>query len=159
MSSFSPKTTRLLKHAGWYSGRQIDASQYDEIVHAKGLPVYEASTRFLQEFGGLTFFDPDRDWGGNWHFRVEDAIARADSRRILKRHSPLVGSALTVIGDSCDEYLLLLMDENGRVYGDYDSLFFVGSSGYDAIEAICINREMPEFEDTESLEEIIRSLQ
>ena len=150
MGRFSLTTREFLNRAGWHEGRKIDTSPYEHQLQAGGYQLHRCVLEFLGEFGGLTFTDTERDWGGTWHFCVDQAIQRANAPKILKRLSPIVGSPLCVIGDSYNEYLLLLMDEEGRVFGEYDQLFFVGESGDDAIEALCEDQEMPELEEEET---------
>jgi hypothetical protein len=58
-------------------------------------------------------------------------------------YSKIVGSPLSVIGEASRGYLLLMMDERGRVFGGYDDVFLlIGTSGKDAIEALASGREL-----------------
>jgi hypothetical protein len=58
-------------------------------------------------------------------------------------YSKIVGSPLSVIGEAFRGYLLLMMDTPGRVFGGFDQVFLViGTSGEDAIEALCSGRKL-----------------
>ena len=142
--AFSDSTNRLLAAAGWTEGRTADTAPMEHTLRAKGFPVFPAQKRFLARFGGLAFHNPAAvpPAAEDWHFRIDDALRHA-SAVTTAGYAKLLGAPVSVIGNGFGDYLLLVMDEDGRVYGGYDQVFLrVGDSGEDAIEALATGREL-----------------
>ncbi len=58
-------------------------------------------------------------------------------------YSKIVGSPLSPIGEASGGYLKLMIDERGRIFGGYDQvLLAIGTSGEDAVEALCSGRKL-----------------
>ena len=74
------------------------------------------------------------------------ASARIDSLWVTQDYANRIGKTqFCAIGAAYTHHLLLFMDDMGSVYGGFDDfLCFIGSSGGDAIEAICSNRQLRE---------------
>jgi len=142
--SFSKHTRQLLIQAGWTEDRWFNPRPYELLLQEKGFPVFPVLSQFLARFGGLSFRNlaavpPAAE---DWHFRVEDALLHAFPNNIAA-YSKIVGSPLTPIGEAFRGYLLLMMDERVRVFGGFDQVFLViGTSGEDAIEALCNGRKL-----------------
>jgi len=117
--------------------------KYRACLLNEGYPWFPAVAEFLEEFGGLTIRFGRRE-------QVEvlklDACKAAEDRWFPDYYAPIIDRAqLCAIGLVYTDHLLLFMDDAGNVYGGYDEfLYFVGSSGTDAIEALCSNRALPE---------------
>jgi hypothetical protein len=66
---------------------------------------------------------------------------------VLGDYGRRIGGEVCPVGEAFHDHMVLCMDGRGAVYGGYDSfLCRVGSSGEDAIEALCSGRtpeEMP----------------
>jgi SUKH-3 immunity protein len=142
--SFSEQTRELLIQAGWTEDRWIDPGPYELLLKEKGFPVFPALSEFLARFGGLSFRNPAAvpPAAEDWHFRVKDALRHAFPNNIAA-YSKIVGSPLSVIGEAFRGYLLLMMDARGRIFGGFDEVFLLmGTSGEDAIEALCSGRKL-----------------
>ena len=60
------------------------------------------------------------------------------TRAAVNAYAKVTGKELCPIGEAARGYLTLMMDETGEVHASYDDFFgLVGSSGADAIEALC----------------------
>lgn len=46
-----------LRKAGWYEGRKIDLTKYEEEYAKLGLEIFPAARKFLEEYGELHFYD------------------------------------------------------------------------------------------------------
>lgn len=46
-----------LRKAGWYEGRKIDLTKYEEGYAKLGLEIFPAARKFLEEYGDLHFYD------------------------------------------------------------------------------------------------------
>ena len=46
-----------LRKAGWYEGRKIDLTKYEEEYAKLGLELFPAARKFLEEFGNLVIRD------------------------------------------------------------------------------------------------------
>ena len=58
-------------------------------------------------------------------------------------YGKVIGRKLCPIGEADRGYLVLIMDEQGAVYGGYDDFFVeVGESGHTAIENLCSGKEL-----------------
>jgi SUKH-3 immunity protein len=149
MFRFSETSLKLLQHAGWFDGRCIDISRSEELLRKEGYQVSPAIRAFLQEFGELRFVNDKAKppAAQEWHFCVKEAVSRAIPAKVLEYYSPRAGSQLCVIGDAFNEYILLMMDESGQVYGGYDEeFFFIGKSGKEAIQRLCEGRELEQLD-------------
>ena len=46
-----------LRKAGWYEGRKIDLTKYEEAYAKIGCEIFPAARKFLEEYGDLHFYD------------------------------------------------------------------------------------------------------
>jgi hypothetical protein len=143
--NFSPKTLATLKRAGWHEDRHVDTSEYSEFLRATGVPVHQQAIQFWENFGGLRVVHPhSRVPSAEDYFEINpiQATRRTDIRN-LRRFSERVGTPLCIIGEAFRGYMVLLMDATGRVYAGLDNLLkLVGSSGEEAIEALCSGQKL-----------------
>ncbi|RTQ48561.1 hypothetical protein EJV47_16445 [Hymenobacter gummosus] len=143
MSRFPEEVWHLLREAGWYEGRSLNASSLALANAAAGFPWSAAADDFLREFGGLLLRFLRLD-GSISNLNLNVPAALANPRLVQGRqelYQRLGPATLTVIGIAYDEDLLLLMDERGRVYGSGcdDCLYLVGPDGPAAIAAVCLD--------------------
>lgn len=118
------------------------------MLKAAGNPVHPTVATFLREFGGLKVTHPHRGLRGamdSFHISPSAAMKyfpiHDDS---LYDCNDRVGKALCAIGTASRDYMILLMDEDGKVYAACDDLmFFVGNSGTEALEALCAGAKLP----------------
>ncbi len=141
----SSKTKKLLKKSGWYEGMVFETGGYEKKLLKLGLPLHEAAKNFLRSFGGLYISYPnpvDPSLWNRFHFNAYKAAKGMHPKR-LKSHEHQLGIQLSIIGTEAEDYILLMMDENGKVYADMDHvLYLVGESGIEAIENICQGKKM-----------------
>ncbi|HEX9511353.1 MAG TPA: SUKH-3 domain-containing protein [Puia sp.] len=99
---------------------------------------------FLEAFDGLTIRFPNLKNGINDDITLD--FDKADElvypERIHEDYQPRIGKKSCIIGTAYREHYVLIMDEDGMVYGGYDNyLVKIGDSGIDALEAIITNRK------------------
>lgn len=146
MPKFSADTSAYLRKAGWHEGRKmplVHYLNYRACLLNGGYPWFPAVADFLEEFGGLAI-----EFGRRKQTEILklDACKAANDRWFPNYYASRIGTRqLCVIGLVYTDHLLLFMDDAGTIYGGFDEfLCVVGSSGADAIEAICANRTLPE---------------
>ena len=147
MYSFSEEILSLLRSAGWYPSRNIDISEFKNILASEGYPIHSTVLSFLSCFGNLQVRYPHKhksEIDDDFHFKVSLAVTHIYPERV-KDYSDRVSSALCVIGECNRGYMILMMDSEGKVYAGYDDfLVCVGDSGFDAIEALCSGQDLVE---------------
>ena len=97
---------------------------------------------FLREFGGLTVVYPHvRATGSEDNFVVSAKVAvlgRYAYQWVTDYNRRAGSKFLTPVGEAARGYLILMMDQSGRVLGGYDPfLAVIGGSGDEAIETLC----------------------
>jgi len=136
-----------LTQAGWSEDRSIDTADYERAIIAAGLPLHMSVVEFVRKFGNLKVEFPVKvpdgpNWdairGGKEWFLVDPIKAIADcSAEWFKYYSDRAGTALCPIGEAHRGHAILLMAEDGTVYGGYDDEFWEeGKSGIEALESI-----------------------
>jgi len=147
MSSYSVATLASLTNAGWYAGRTTSTLWYRLYLAVKGYAWFPAVAAFLAEFGGLALHFSDKAGKpDNLHFNASAARAGVDPSWLRDDYAARIGTPnLCIIGAAFSNYMLLFMDDAGRVYGGYDDLLWrVASSGPEAIEALVSNQPFTE---------------
>ncbi len=148
MPIFSTDTESLLRKAGWQDRRNIDTTRYEQVLREEGFEIPTCVIVLLQELGGLRIVHPHAKVPGE----TDDFIFEADKATVEHRgvwakgnYSHRVGKKLCSVGDACDAHMILVMSSDGEVFGGFDDfLCDIGSSGDDAIEALCSGREVRE---------------
>ena len=56
------RTYHILRHFGWYEGRHIDTSEFEQKMKKRGIEFTKAQLDFLSEFGDLIFLLPGVVW-------------------------------------------------------------------------------------------------
>lgn len=94
--SFTEKIEKALLDAGWFQGREIDISKYEDILTSEGYPLYEKTKKLLKEFGGLVvthdaYVVPDET--DSFHL---DPITAADNvmRKIINKYEKRIGKSV-----------------------------------------------------------------
>lgn len=142
---FSAETAKYLERAGWTADLVVDTSSFERLLREAGFFVNDAALSFLKKFGGLEIKHPHAkvsDMTDNMHFDIS-VVVRDILPSTVEDYGRIVGSSLCPIGEAARGYFILMMDENGAVYGAYDDFFVrVGPSGLEAIEALCSGKEL-----------------
>lgn len=149
MFPFEDKVLEMLVTAGWSETYRFDISRYLEWYKLYGSIPSEQVIHFLLHFGGLHIGTAtDRSARSALPFNL-------DPYPMLYRTKPCVEYALLAelegidpcsifhIGRACNDYMDFLMVSDGRVYLSFDeTILFVAGSGTDAIETLCLDKEL-----------------
>lgn len=140
---FHPVSVRCLREAGWHPERRIDVSECERAMERHGVRLQESARRFLETFGKLELRYSKRGLSGlegACHFHADVAVLRIDSE-LLDEYQQFLDCKLSVVGACSDGETVLLMDEKGAVYGGIEeTLFVLGQTGVDAINALCMGQ-------------------
>jgi hypothetical protein len=142
MTTFSKQTMVTLHIAGWSEEYQYDTTEDERLLKAEGYPVFPVVLEFLKRFGGIRFRYPNHiNYGSEFaSFGAAVAVASTLSERVQLDEEEL-GAPLCLIGICYSGNMWVMMDKDGYVYTDYGNcLFLLGTSGEDAIEALCTRR-------------------
>ncbi|MDZ4957095.1 hypothetical protein GNF51_15070, partial [Clostridium perfringens] len=138
------KVIESLKKSGWHSSRNIDISIYEEAYKSEGYKVSEIIIEFLKKFGGLDIIIPafrrpeSTDKVYIHPIRAINGIYRGNVLEYEER----IGKSIVVIGETQNEQLVLLMDENGEVYVAFDDyLAKIGNNIYEALDTFCESKQ------------------
>lgn len=148
MNVTDQKIKDLLIKSGWYENRRIDTSNLLEKVSENGYEILPKVIEFLKEFDGLIIR----------FYNLKNSLADDDVtidfnkaseleciERIREDYQHRIGKRLCVIGTAYREYFVLIMDEEGRVYGGYDDyLVKIADSAIEAINAIVSGKKFTE---------------
>lgn len=141
MHTFSEHTKAILFEAGWSDSRSVDTRDFEQRLESEGYRVYESVSRFLESFGGLmvsVHLPQSHHLTVDFHFNPSATVKSIYSKRVSGDQRIWADPPLCVIGFYHRGHMVLMMDEQGCVYGGYDDLLvFIGASGEEAIEAMC----------------------
>ena len=147
VAKFTTRTERILREAGWYPGRLIDASPIVQSLSSAGFQVFPHAEEFLSEFGNLeinsdpypiyiTYDDPAR---------YESAFKALKDHRleeIAKQSLCLIGR-LSSHGGSWTLYVGI----NGKVYQYFASYFdCIGENYIEALQYLISQLKPPSLE-------------
>lgn len=138
----SKKSVELLRRADWSDDRSIDASQYEKLFKSRELAYFPVAAEFLRQFGDLYVVNPGavQPAQRDWHFDVARAVEYGTLD--APYYGWRLGRDLCPIGMAAGEYLILMMDVEGKVYAGIDqSFWFVADSGIEAINVLSEGRE------------------
>ena len=145
MIQFSETTNECLRRAGWTPGLAVDTTSFKELLTQAGFVAHDPALSFLREFGGLRIEYPHArvaDMTDEMHFEISIVVKHVVPNDV-DAYSRVIGRMLCPIGEASRGYLVLMMDEQGAVYGAYDDFFAeVGKSGHAAIERLCSGKEL-----------------
>jgi hypothetical protein len=149
---FSEQTQKILTVAGWSSDYSYDTARYKAIFAEAGCEVPEKVLKFLQSFGGLRLYYPHRIDTKPVMMEFRPLIGlealKTNICKDLEHYAQRIGGdKIFPIGNFAGLYMLMMMDEQGIVYGAYDEFFVkVAESGIEAIEAICGGKDFEEID-------------
>lgn len=136
--------------SGWYSGRSMEKSMIINNIYQEGYQIMDKVISFLQEFWDLTIYFENRRNGiqaDDIKFQFEHATHLEVPERINGEYSRRIKKQLCLIGSCYRDHMVLIMDQEGAVYGGYDSfLCKIADNGYSAIEAIILDYQFVEIE-------------
>jgi hypothetical protein len=130
----------VLQKSGWREDRKVDQSLIVDSIHEEGYLILPRVIEFLQEFWGLKILFENKKNGlknDDINFSFEEATHLEVPERVNGEYSKRTGKELCLIGSVYREYMVLVMANDGSVYGGYDSfLCKIADTGMDAIKAI-----------------------
>lgn len=144
MHSFSDKTRFILEASGWFDGRTFNTDAYEAMFLEKQVAINQPALDFWGEFGGLHIQSPhpkDTSATMDINFDVLSGFSNYEAWNFLDILEGLEIEACP-IGWAYDRYIMLFMDADGRVYGDYVEGFFFGNSPDEALDALCEGRSV-----------------
>lgn len=148
MTSFNDLVLKILLEAGWDNHRQIDIHPILNKMTSSGAFIVLPAIEFLKQFGNLKllFTNKKNSKPDDIDFNPIRAMEIETLDRLQEDYEPRLGNKkLTFIGTAYREHFVLVMDENGAVFGGYDDfLVKIANSGEGAIEAIVQDYEFEE---------------
>jgi len=114
-----------LRKAGWYEGRKIDLTQYEEKIKQNGSELFPAARKFLEEFGDLYIADKYEALDVKKGYCIKESrigLPYCCVRRNLsleEKVKELTGQKILKVGaiDCCEIYIYI--SEDGKFYTDW----------------------------------------
>lgn len=138
----------LLIKAGWSEDRKVNRSALRRMIIENGYTAFHKVLDFLEAFEGIVIKYQKANTGteGDISFDFEKAAELEIPEKICGDYQMRIGRELCIIGTASKSHLILIMDEDGKVYGGYDNyLIKISDSGIGAIEALVNNIDNKEF--------------
>lgn len=143
-----PKVYHVLKKSGWNEKRQVEETEIVQKIINEGYPVMKSVVSFMKSFGGLLIeFDNLQNGIKNDTIDLdfEKATHVETPGKIRKSYVPRIRKDLCLVGSAYREHLILLMSEDGYVYGAFENYFcFIDKTGLGALQAIILNKDFEE---------------
>ena len=138
----------LLKKSGWSEQRKINRNKTIKMLESEGYQPFDKVVDFLSQFEGITILFHNEKNGlknDDISFDYYRATQIEVPERILNTYVPRIKKSLCLIGSAYREHFVLMMSEDGNVYGGYDHyLCKISNSGIGAIEAIILDKDFIE---------------
>ena len=149
LSRFKDKFVETIaRQAGWHEQRSIDRGSIVEQIKKEGYTAMSNVVDFMTHFNGIVIlFDNKRNGikDDDIRFDFEHATHLEVPERVNGNYANRIQKALIPIGSAYRDHFVLLMANDNCVYGGYDNyLCKIGDSGFDAIEAIILDRKFIE---------------
>lgn len=132
-----------MERAGWSENRRSDENLIKQQTMSEGYPILPAVVDFMKNFGGLViYFQNKRNRiQDDINLDFEHATHLETKGKIIIAYKPRIGKSLCPVGTAYRDHLVLLMSEDGNLYGAYeDYLCYTSDSGIGEIEAIVTNK-------------------
>ena len=130
----------LIRKAGWKIGVRKSKDEIQEIIKQNGYSPFECVVDFLCEFNGLKILFFNRRNGlkdDDISFDFIHAASLESIERVRDDYELRIGKPLCLVGTAYRDYFVLMMSDDGNVYGAYDDfLCKIGDSGLAAIRNI-----------------------
>jgi hypothetical protein len=135
---FTEAALRCLEQAGWNGKKRFTDEEIIGLFTDNANPVLEKAVSFLTVFNNLslTFYNK---LAGHYD-DLNISIQLGNQLEVIEKskfdYEPRIGARTCIIGTAMRDHFVLIMDENGAVYGGFDSfLTRIAYSGEQAIEA------------------------
>ena len=121
----SKKTFEMLRHFGWYEGRRIDTSKFEQELKKRNITLSQIQLDAIREFSGLSFLfsrQQDRQEFYSLEYMIEmlnDDDLHFESEIYDFDHKNLIGKNALEIGTNDMQYFLISSD--GKIFiEDYE---------------------------------------
>lgn len=142
---FTNESYTCLLKAGWNSERSLNKEEIIEKLSIEGYSVFKEVVDFLASFEGIevNFFNKKSKKIDDFNFCLERAFNLEVPERLMEDYLPRIQKQkICPIGTAYRDHFILIMDDNGIVYGAYDDfLVKIGNSYFEAINAIISDQE------------------
>ena len=163
----------FLKKYGWSADRNVDISEYVNLLEKNGYIVFDCVKEFLRNFGGL-YLMPSESWSDVYkkenkdaagydlrscyvHFDVLAVPESHSDSSCNKRYEARIWEKLVPIGETEIGYISLMMSETGRVFGVYEAYMGLYGNNYvEALETIYWDRQPKEIPGVKEIEDAIQ---
>lgn len=140
------KTQTVLTQAGWTPTYYYDLAHTGQQLAAAGHALLPAAYAFLNAVGGLHLkftihhAGTNRDLSDDIHFDPLGAVRSVDPGW-FQYYTSILQTPLTPIGSADNRHYVLLMDEQGQVFGAYgEFILFYGKTGVQMIDHLVMQR-------------------
>lgn len=114
-----------LRKAGWYEGRKIDLTKYEEVLDEKGVELFPAARKFLEEFGDLYIADKIEDLDSKDGYYIKESrigYPYTDGERYFQleeKVKELTGQRILMAGAIDCGNIYLFISEDGKFYTNW----------------------------------------
>ncbi len=135
-NKFFDNTLDILKNAGWSNERKISKKHLEEKLIKEGYHPNSVILNFLSNYADLNcfFYNKRTEDKDDFSFNLDRAFELEVAEKINEDYYNRIKSNLCPIGTAYREHLVLLMDNEGKVYGAMDD--YLVKIGNDYIFAI-----------------------
>lgn len=137
----------LLSKSGWSPERKVDGKLLKSLIEQAGYEVLPKVMSFLISFDGISikFINLRNGIEDDINISFEKGNNLEGKERIFEDYYPRIGRRLCVVGTASRDHFVLVMDEDGKLYGGYSSfLVKFGDTATEGIEAIVFNLDIME---------------
>lgn len=120
----SEKTFEMLHHFGWYEGRRVDTSEFEQELKKRNITLSQIQLDAIREFSGLSFLfsrQQDRQEFYSLDYMIEmlnDNDLHFESEIYDFDHKNLVGKNVLEIGTNDMQYFSISLDGKIFIEGD-----------------------------------------
>jgi hypothetical protein len=142
--AFSDVALSYLRNAGWSPTRHVPTAVYETAYANEKLSFVSKVKSFLSSFGGLIInYQMPNHVEDILEFEAQNAVRGMGGGALRIFEDLIQASHLSPIGHYQAGTCMLLMDENGKVFGGSDTyVCLIGKTGREAIEAILSGSEV-----------------
>lgn len=127
------KTMEILKEAGWYEGRKIEALKIYLFLESRGFYIHEKAKSFIEEYGMLNIKAPTQfseEIIKSYNFPEYDnhttdiynLLGETIDAEYSEQYEDYVKEKLVIVGALDDNNLYIMVSESGKVYCDTGKL-------------------------------------
>ena len=133
-----------LEKYGWYPQRKIGITEIIKILTDEGYQLNKYAIEIIERYGNLEILHPSfkvKDKNETMHLNPLTACNHI-YREKVEDYESRTKESLVVIGEAYNGYLVLMVSDNGSIYGGYDDyLTLLGKSFSEALDAILNSKE------------------